>query len=61
MQNENRIDFTKLLGFDAVAEELACGIDFRNETIAARLGAKVGDKLATLDVPLKDKASKVSS
>ena len=37
------IDFTKLLGFDAVSAEIKGAVDFQDETIGARLGAKVGD------------------
>jgi hypothetical protein len=37
-----KIDFTKLLGFDAVSEQLTDGVDFQNDTVSATLGAKVG-------------------
>jgi hypothetical protein len=37
-----KIDFTKLLGFDAVSDDLSQGVDFQDETIGAKLGAKVG-------------------
>ena len=36
------IDFTQLLGFTIVADELPDGLDFQNQTVGARLGAKVG-------------------
>ena len=36
------LDFTKLLGFDSVADQLSDGVDFQDETIGAKLGAKVG-------------------
>jgi hypothetical protein len=36
------IDFTKLLGFDTVNEELSAAVDLQDETFASRLGAKVG-------------------
>ena len=36
------LNFTKLLGFDSVADRLLDGIDFHEETIGAKLGAKVG-------------------
>ena len=36
-----KIDFTKLLGFDMVSDELPDGLDFTGDTIGARLGAKV--------------------
>ena len=42
MQNKVRIDFGKLLGFKAVADEISSGVDFQNDTIGAKLGAKVG-------------------
>lgn len=37
-----KIDFSKLLGFDCVAQELAYGLDFQDPTVDAKLGAKVG-------------------
>jgi hypothetical protein len=37
-----KIDYAKLLGFEAVSDELSNGVDFQDETIGARLGAKVG-------------------
>ncbi len=43
MAMTDRIDFTKLLGFRTVSEQSAQGIDFKDETVAARLGAKVGE------------------
>ena len=51
--NENRkIDFSKLLGFMVMSEELAERVDFQDETFGGRLGAKVGDKSCTLfDLP----------
>jgi hypothetical protein len=39
----NKIDFAKLLGFDAVSDQIAGVVDFQDETIGAKLGAKVGD------------------
>ena len=44
MQKPEKIDFTKLLGFETVADVLSEGIDFQDETTGAKLGAKVGDK-----------------
>ena len=38
------MDFTKLLGFDAVADQISSGIDFKDETLGAKLGAKVGEE-----------------
>ena len=42
MRKSEKINFAKLLGFDAVSEELSGRVDFQDETIAAKLGAKVG-------------------
>ena len=39
------LDYSKLLGFDAVKFDRA--LDFKDETIGARLGAKVGEILGT--------------
>ena len=47
MQNPDRIDFAKLLGFEALSRELSKEIDFQEETLAARRGAKVGDQEVT--------------
>ena len=52
MSERNKIDFSRLLGFEVVSEELAERVDFQNETFGGRLGAKVGDKTCTLlDLP----------
>lgn len=40
----DKIDFSKLLGFGLVTDELAEGLDFQNDTLGSRIGAKVGDK-----------------
>jgi hypothetical protein len=37
------IDFTKLLGFGTVTGHIAGEFDFRDETVAAKLGAKIGE------------------
>jgi hypothetical protein len=42
MQKPDKIDYAKLLGFDAVSDQLSAGVDFQDETIGAKLGAKVG-------------------
>jgi hypothetical protein len=42
MTEIKKIDFTKLLGFETVSEQLSEGLDFQDETISAKLGAKVG-------------------
>jgi hypothetical protein len=44
----DKIDYAKLLGFEAVAKQISGGVDFQDETISAKLGAKVG---AEVDLP----------
>jgi hypothetical protein len=44
MQKPDKIDFTKLLGFETVADQLSEIADFQDETLGAKLGAKVGEK-----------------
>jgi hypothetical protein len=48
MDKADKIDFSKLLGFGLVTEELPEKVDFQNETFGGRLGAKVGDKTCSL-------------
>ena len=38
----NKIDYAKLLGFESVAEQISGSVDFQDETLNAKLGAKVG-------------------
>ena len=38
----DRIDYAKLLGFDGVNNQISGPVDFQDETINAKLGAKVG-------------------
>jgi hypothetical protein len=42
MGKTKEIDFAKLIGFAAVSDHLSDGIDFRDEIIGDKLGAKVG-------------------
>jgi hypothetical protein len=42
MKNANEIEFAKLLGFDTVSDQISWDVDFRDETIGTRLGAKIG-------------------
>lgn len=37
-----KMDYAKLLGFDGVGGRISGSVDFQNETIGAKLGAKVG-------------------
>ncbi len=36
------LDYTKLLGFEAVSDLIADTFDFQDDTLGAKLGAKVG-------------------
>ena len=47
MQGPTKIDYSKLFGFDIVSDELVDGVDFKNPTVGAKLGAKVGITLTT--------------
>ena len=42
MQRTKKMDFAKLLGFQAVGDEVSGGVDFQDDVIDAKLGAKVG-------------------
>lgn len=42
MKDFDTLDFSRLLGFDAVSDKLADGVDFHDETVRAKIGAKVG-------------------
>jgi hypothetical protein len=42
MSEIKTLDFTKLLGFETVSEQLSQAIDFQDETLGDKLGAKVG-------------------
>ena len=42
MNESKSIDFSKLLGFETVCDRLSGGVDFQDDTIGAKLGAKVG-------------------
>ena len=46
MQKLDKIDYSKLLGFDSVRDRISGSVDFRDETVAAALGAKVGQEEA---------------
>ena len=42
MQELNKIDYSKLLGFEMMSDQPSASVDFQDDTFAARLGAKVG-------------------
>ena len=52
MQEANKIDFQKLLGFAEVSDQLSGSFDFRDEAIDSKLGAKVG--VEAMNEPSKD-------
>jgi hypothetical protein len=58
----DKIDNAKLLGFDAVSDQIADGVDFQDEAIGAKLGAKVGNEAGVdceLRTGLADDSAKV--
>ena len=42
MTTNNPLDVTRLLGFATIGDRLAKGVDFKDNMLGARLGAKVG-------------------
>jgi hypothetical protein len=53
MPNHDSIDYAKLLGFASVTGYISEGVDFQDEAISAKLGAKVGlEHLVACDLPL---------
>ena len=71
MQEEAKIDFgkplatkldcSKLLGFETVANELSENLDFQNEAFGDKLGAKIGGTEPSSDARLKRDISQVAS
>ncbi len=50
-----KIDYAKLLGFATVSEQISEGVDFQDETLADKLGAKVGtEAMAIVFAPADD-------
>jgi len=45
MRKTATLDFSKLLGFATVRGQISECFDFRDETVGARLGAKVGGEV----------------
>jgi hypothetical protein len=51
MQKPEKINYARLLGFDAVSDQFSNGVDFQADGFEARLGAKVGGEvLVALDI-----------
>ncbi len=44
MRKTRAIEFARLLGFASISDQLSGSVDFRDEKLGAKLGAKVGDK-----------------
>ena len=40
--NTTKLDFSKLLGFASVSDEVTNALDFQDDTMGAKLGAKIG-------------------
>jgi hypothetical protein len=53
MKVSHKIDYAKLLGFESVGEQICGTIDFRDEILAAKLGAKVGADPANPNAPIE--------
>jgi hypothetical protein len=43
MKTANKIDYSKLLGFETVGDLISGSVDFQDDALAAKLGAKVGN------------------
>jgi len=39
----NKIDYSKLLGFESIGDMISGSVDFQDDAVAAKLGAKVGN------------------
>jgi hypothetical protein len=54
MKPRLEINFSKLFGFALIADHLSTAIDLRDDTVGARIGAKVGDKIkSAVELPRK--------
>jgi len=52
MHDPAKIDYSKLFGFDMVAKDVVDSVDFRDATVGAKLGAKVGKtSFTTVSIP----------
>ena len=48
MREIQKIDYAKLVGFATVSDEITGSVDFRADTIGAKLGAKVGEHMGEI-------------
>ena len=54
MKKTSEINYSKLLGFEGIGDLISGDIDFKDEAVAAKLGAKVGadpDNPAPVEAP----------
>lgn len=58
MGGKPQIDFAKLLGFETLNGRIAGDPDFKDDTFAARLGAKVGTEPVSKSIPASEPACK---
>jgi hypothetical protein len=56
-----KMDYSKLLGFDMVAKDVNGGVDFKDATVGAKLGAKVGKTLTRRPEAMPMRAADVRS
>jgi hypothetical protein len=49
MKKASEINYSKLLGFESVGDLISGNIDFQDEAVAAKLGAKVGNDPSPLE------------
>ena len=61
MSEIKNLDFTKLLGFETVSDQIAENIDFQDEALGSKLGAKVGEAEPDSDIRLKRDVAQVAT
>jgi hypothetical protein len=42
MKKVSEINYSKLLGFESIGDQIIGSVDFQDERVAAKLGAKIG-------------------
>jgi hypothetical protein len=47
MKKASEINYAKLLGFESIGDLISGDIDFKDEAVAAKLGAKIGIDVQT--------------